>query len=202
MDRIEESSADSGEPEVERASSSSGVHPDEDRARRFLARDAATVDGVAELVKRIVGFRGFFIPAAERQDVVQEVLLQLWDAAGRPGFDPRGSFEAFVRTIAYRRCIDWRRARRPLEPLDPALPDGLTGPEAQLLARERILLGSRVLALLKESCRELIKLHVTQRLTYAEIARRLHRSEGALRVQMVECLGEARKVLARIRRRP
>ncbi len=178
----------------------SSADANEALVRRFLAHDRATTARVQALVTRIVSFRGFFVPRHERPDVVQEVLLDLWDAVSRPGFNARDSFEAFARTVTYRRCTDWRRARRPTVTIESPIVDGARGPEAHALARERFLLGVRILGRLGQGCRELIRLHTTEGLTYSEIGARLGRSEGALRVQMHGCLDEARRELARLRK--
>ncbi|HEV8122508.1 MAG TPA: sigma-70 family RNA polymerase sigma factor [Candidatus Polarisedimenticolia bacterium] len=163
--------------------------------RRFAAHETRSVSEVEALVARIVSYRGFGFTTAEREDLVQESMAQLWESIGGDRFDPGRSFEAFVRTLATRRCIDLRRGRRATSELSPELVSSEADPEAALLARERLETGRRVLKGLGERCRELIRLHAGEGLTYAEIGRRWDRSEGALRVQMCECLSQARRRL-------
>jgi RNA polymerase sigma factor (sigma-70 family) len=172
--------------------SSQGVDP---WLSRFAAREGAAIVEAEALVARIVAYSGFGFGRAEREDLVQEAMAQIWEAIGNGRFDTGRSFEAFVRTVATRRCIDGRRSRRATTELSPLLVSGDADPESALLARERIEVGRRLLSGLGEGCRELIRLHANEGMTYAEIGRRWQRSEGALRVQMSECLSQARRLL-------
>ncbi len=64
---------------------------------------AAVYDAAAALVFGVV--RGIVRDPAQSEEVVQEVLLEVWRAASR--FDPaRGSAATWVLTIAHRRAID------------------------------------------------------------------------------------------------
>ncbi|HKQ61214.1 MAG TPA: sigma-70 family RNA polymerase sigma factor [Candidatus Polarisedimenticolaceae bacterium] len=159
---------------------------------RFAARETEAIRAVSRLVGRIAAYPRFGVPRAEREDLVQETLAQLWQAIEAPEFDRRRSFEAFVRTIASRRCIDWRRVRRFNVEIPADMTAGGHTPESAALARERAAVGVQLLAALGERCRELIRLHALENLTYAEIGERWGRSEGALRVQMSQCLATAR----------
>lgn len=163
--------------------------------RRFAARDGAAIVEAETLVARIVAYRGFGFGRAEKEDLVQEAMAQIWEAIGSGHFDTGRSFESFVRTVATRRCIDGHRGRRATSELSPRLVSPDADPESALLERERVEVGRRLLSGLGEGCRELIRLHATEGLTYAEISRRWQRSEGALRVQMSECLSRARRLL-------
>jgi RNA polymerase sigma factor (sigma-70 family) len=125
---------------------------------------------------------------------VQEVISEMWERLGRPGFATDRTFDAYVRSLAYWRCIDWLRRRKPEHPVDTEIPGRQPGPERLLLDKERRELGGRILRRLRESCRELIRLHAGRGLTYRQIGAMLGRSEGALRVQMFECLKQARKI--------
>ena len=166
--------------------------------RQFLARDAGAVARTREMVARIVRFHGYMIPAADRDDLVQEVMLQIWEALRKPAFDFSGRFESFVQVVAARRCIDWMRTRKPVSAINPAIPHDSPGPLDKLMQHERRALAREALSRLKESCRELIRLHVGEKLPYARIAERTGRSEGALRFQMYECIRQARQILDRI----
>ena len=163
--------------------------------RKFAALDGAAIVEAQALVARIVAYRGFGFGRAEKEDLVQEAMAQIWEAIGGGRFDSGRSFEAFVRTVATRRCIDGHRSRRATSELSPHLVSREADPESALLARERVEVGRRLLSELGEGCRDLIRLHATEGLTYAEIARQWRRSEGALRVQMSECLSRARRLL-------
>ena len=170
--------------------------------RRFLERDPQALADVEFAVTRVVRFRGYAIPASDRRDVIQESLLQIWREASRPGFDYRQDFDAFVCLVAFRRCLDWRRARRPAAPIDSSIPDARQRPDEDALAREEVDLARRVLLELPEPCRDLIRLHVQEERPYREIAEMLGRTEGALRTQMWKCLEVARQILERLDQRP
>lgn len=166
---------------------------------RFMARDPGAILEVERLIARIVAFRGFGVFRPEREDLVQESLTQIWEAVALPGFDRGQSFEAFVRTVASRRCLDWRRVRRANVTLSPDLADQGKSPESALSERQRAALGRSLLAGLGEGCRELIRLHAIEDMTYGEIADRWGRTEGALRKQMSGCLARARLAYRRFK---
>ena len=166
---------------------------------RFAARDRQAIGEVQRLAERVVAFRGFGVPRAEREELVQETLTQIWQGIAAAGFDRARSFESFVRAVASRRCIDWRRTRRTLVELPGDARAREADPEKHLLAEERAAIGRKLLASLGDRCQELIRLHAQEDLTYAEIASRWGRSEGALRVQMSECLSRARLLFKRMR---
>jgi len=170
--------------------------------RSFQAGDRAAVARIEALIDRVVRFRGYYIPPGERVDIVQDVLLDVWQEVSDPGFVLRTNVESLVRTVACRACVDWIRRHRPAVDVDPALADGSDPPDREILRRERVRLGVRVLLELRPPCRELFKQFVVAGLGYREMADRQGRSEGALRTQMAQCLKEARVLLDRICRRP
>jgi RNA polymerase sigma-70 factor (ECF subfamily) len=139
-----------------------------------------------------VAFRGFYVPAGERPDIVQDVTAQVWRALAAPGAAPPDDLEAFARAIAYRRCVDWVRRHRATEDVSDELVDGAPRPDRAVLDGERKRIGEHVLRSLRERCRELFQLHAGQGLTYREIAERQGRLEKTVRNQMSECLREAR----------
>ena len=176
--------------------------PDGVLLRRFLLGEIKMVAQVEAMISRVVRYRGYFIPTQDRQDVVQEAMLKLYEALGRPDFAFTRSFRAFVESMAHRRCVDWMRQQRPKEQLPETLPDRAASPDQTVLQDEQREIGQQVLRELREACRKLIRLHAVENLTYREIARLQGRSEGALRVQMYECMREARRILDRIGHRP
>ena len=85
--------------------------------RLLKSGDAGAYDLVRARVGRIVAFRGYGIPWQDRSDLEQRILIEVWEAVSRPGFEPDG-FWGFVEVVASRRCIDWLRARRDGTALD------------------------------------------------------------------------------------
>ena len=163
--------------------------------RRLLVGDPAAASRVAKLARLVVGDRGYFIPAKDRPDIVQEVILDVWRAVIRPGFRFGQEFDSFVRTVAYRRCVDWLRRSRPTEELESNPLPGAGRPDEELFDREQIERGRQVLRQLGASCLEVIRLRSIDELSYRQIAERQGRSEGAVRNQMYKCLKQARRIL-------
>jgi RNA polymerase sigma factor (sigma-70 family) len=172
----------------------------EDRLfRRFLTGEATAVGRVESLVARVVRFRGYYIPAGERADLVQQVMLAIWRTVTEAGFTFTRNFDALIRSIAYRTCVDWVRRHRPTDPIDEATSDPAGRPDQEVLEQEQAELGRRVVEGLREPCRELFRLFAGEGMTYRQIGERLGRSEGALKTQMWQCLKEARAILGHLR---
>lgn len=150
---------------------------------------------VSERVRRILRYRGYRMSAEDRKDLEQEIMIQIWQAVNRPGFDPRAGFWGFVEVVCVRRSIDWLRGRKPTGSLDEGIRDSAAGPLRLLLQDERTRLANAAISRLEAPCRELVELHFGQRKPYRELARRLGKSEGALRVQMYRCIRQVRAIL-------
>ena len=149
----------------------------------------------------IVRLQGWKIRHADRGDLVQDVIAETWQRLAQPGFRTERTLDAYVRSLAYWRCVDWLRRHRRTAALESNDADPSPLPEERVLLREQKRLGLDVLSRLRGPCRELIQLHAVWGLTYRQIAKLLGRSEGALRVQMCTCLKEARRLLEREQRR-
>lgn len=174
----------------------------DDLARSFALGDPGALAQVEGIVSRVVRHRGYYIPLEDQQDIVQEVMAQIWRALAAPGFSLSRNFAGFVHAIACRRCVDWMRRHRATTEIDAAMPDAAGPPDQAYLRRERCELGRQVLAVLREACRELIRLFILEEKSYREIALSKGRTEGALRTQMSECLKEARAIRDRLLREP
>ena len=111
-------------------------------------------------------------------------------------FQGTAGLRTYVWRAAQHAAIDLLRHRRsqplPLSIDDVAAPSdpGVT-PEGALLERERRALFARVLDRLDRPCRELLHLIVFDQLSYAEIARRLQTTEGAIKVRALRCREKA-----------
>ncbi|MFN0150082.1 MAG: RNA polymerase sigma factor [bacterium] len=168
-----------------------------DIQERFLSGERAACRDVEAWARRVVCSRGYYVPADERDDVVQEALAAVWralSASERPQVD---NFPGFVRRIAHRRCIDWMRRLRPAAELTESVPDTRPNPyEAMILddpaARVRWLLLN-----LDPRCRDLFRLHYLEDLKFREIAEQLGTEESTQRVHMLNCTRKARQILSR-----
>lgn len=166
----------------------------------FARGEPEAIGSIAVLVGRVVGSRGYYIVPDERPDVIQEAILDLVRAVKTSEFASDDEFRGFVRTITYRRCVDWVRKTRPKIELESELTEWIQ-PDEGLLFEERRRLAVDIFSKLKQGCRELIALRIGRGMTYAQISRVLGRTEGALRTQSYACLKQARIILDRMRRR-
>lgn len=128
---------------------------------------------------------------ARRDELVQEILLAVWQAL--PRYRGDAAIKTFVLRIAHNRAVEHvLQHQRELarEPLDDAIPDGRAGPERQASLRqrsERLLDAVRALPLAQ---RELVTLAL-EGLAHEEIAAVLGISTGNVAVR----LSRARKTL-------
>jgi RNA polymerase sigma-70 factor, ECF subfamily len=160
--------------------------PDADEVRlvqQAKAGDAAAFgklyDGCIDKVYRYVFFRVSDPQTAE--DLTSEVFLKAWENFGR--YEPHSSFVAWLYTIARNTVIDHYRTHKQAVSLDEiAASVGRADP-----GTERIELQDDVkemqasLQYLTEEQREVLVLKFIAGLDTAEIARRLRRTEGAIR---------------------
>lgn len=146
----------------------------------------------------MLGHRASGLSAAEREELEQEIVVQLWQAANRSGFDLDRDLQGLIHAVTGRRLIDHWRTRRDERP-HPAEPTSEeAGPFDRVLLAERRRLLAEVVARLGPGCRELLRQVVGERRTYAEVALRTGRKPGALRVQMHRCVRRARDLLGEI----
>jgi RNA polymerase sigma-70 factor, ECF subfamily len=131
-------------------------------------------------------------------EVAQEVLVALWDMRAR--YQPRGTFRAFLFTIARRRCQNERRA---VSRSSYELDDGVREVDPEqldaLLARERRRQLEARLTMLSSEQREAILLHFAADLDYAEIAEVARRPVTTIRTRVFLGLRRLR-ALARTKR--
>jgi RNA polymerase sigma-70 factor (ECF subfamily) len=118
---------------------------------------------------------------ADSEDLAQETFLDLFRAA--PRYTPRGTFNAFIFTLARRRVIDSYRksARRPLDYIDPT--DYVMQQQAEETDATREIEEAfhRALASLPENQRSAILMLQQQGLSYEEIATALDASLSAVK---------------------
>ncbi|MCH9686229.1 MAG: sigma-70 family RNA polymerase sigma factor [Deltaproteobacteria bacterium] len=132
--------------------------------------------------------------AAEAEDAVQEIFVELWRCA--PGFSPhRGSESVFVMTLARRRLIDrLRRAgRRPREVRLEEAP--VRSSEAAL---ERGLDAARTAVLLESlpaERRRVLRLCVVEGWSHAEAARITGLPLGTVKSHVQRGLAQVRRAL-------
>jgi RNA polymerase sigma-70 factor (ECF subfamily) len=144
---------------------------------------------------RVIRSRHYSIPPADQDDLLGEVMRSLIKGIRSPGFAWNGAFDLFVRTVAARRCIDHLRSLRRSLPIDPEASTDQPHTDPMLEASAAHDLLERVLRRLNPGCRRVLCLRFLEALSYREIADLLGRKEGTIRVQVLRCLGEARRIL-------
>lgn len=166
----------------------------------FLAGDASCVEAVAGLVDRALSARSLNLGDA-REDVRQETLRRLIVAFRAGQFRGEAALATYVHKVAHGAAIDhWRRVRRRREDAEDDHPEvearSTHADPTEILERaERRSLAHSVLERLATTCRHLITRVYFDEAPYAEIARTLGKSEGAIKVQVHRCRQEAARIL-------
>jgi RNA polymerase sigma-70 factor (ECF subfamily) len=118
---------------------------------------------------------------ADAEDLAQETFIELHRSAAR--YQAKGTFNAFIFTLARRRLIDSyrKKSRRPLEYVDPGEYFMQSQPETEDRSREIEEVFHRALADLPDNQRDAILLLQQQGLRYDEIADALDASVSAVK---------------------
>lgn len=99
-----------------RSTASAGRNDEQDRQLSALMRKAqdgnqaayaSLLREVLPILKRVVQARLGFLPATDREDLVQDILLSLH--AARASYDPARPFQPWLMTIAHNRMVDQAR---------------------------------------------------------------------------------------------
>jgi len=153
-------------------------------ARRNPEAFAALYDRYVQSVYRYL--YGRVGSAQEAEELTAQTFLAAIESL--PRYDHRGYFSAWLFSIARRKAADFFRRREPLR-LEEA---GDFASEADLpgeVARgEQIRKLARLIRSLEDSERELIHLHFTAGLTFAEMASVLGKKEDAVKKSMYRLL--------------
>jgi RNA polymerase sigma-70 factor (ECF subfamily) len=128
--------------------------------------------------------------AAEAEEVIQEVFVQIWRQAVR--FDPaRGSAEAWICTIARTRALDrLRRRTSRREDSEEAIPGAGDMPKTV-----EALAVQKALASLSDDQRTALELAYWEGLTQSEIALRLGEPLGTVKTRIRTAMIRLRDVL-------
>ena len=156
---------------------------------------AAVYDRTAGPVLGVV--RAVVRDPAQSEEVVQEVLLDVWRSASR--FDAEmGSASAWVMTLAHRRAVDRVRSEQKAAERDRRVPSSATAYDEVAEAVEARLDRERVrrcLASLTELQRESVTLAYYGGYTYREVAELLGVAIGTVKTRMRDGLIRLRDCL-------
>jgi RNA polymerase sigma-70 factor (ECF subfamily) len=118
----------------------------------------------------------------DAEDLTARIFTEALE--GLEGYRERGTFSAWLFTIAHRRVVDHYRRRRPTQPLDAAseIEGDRPNPLAEVVHEERLEHLARLVRRLDEEKQELLRLRFAGELTYREIGEIVGRSEGAVKM--------------------
>ena len=162
---------------------------DPDRERRFLALLNANLPALGRLAGSYAGSTG------EREDLLQEIALALWQAL--PRFRGESSERTFLFRIAHNHCIDHITRRRPMASLqelelDPE--DGGRSVESTLTQEQesaRLMSAVRRLPLIQRQ----VVILALEDMDYAEIGAVLGITENNVGVRLNRARATLRKLM-------
>ena len=119
---------------------------------------------------------------ADAEDLTARIFTEALE--GLEGYRERGTFSAWLFTIAHRRVVDHYRREHPAEPLDGAteVESDQPDPLAQVAHNDRLEHLATLVKGLDEEKQELLRLRFAGELTYREIGEIVGRSEGAVKM--------------------
>lgn len=162
---------------------------DPDRERRFLALLNANLPALGRLAGSYAGSTG------EREDLVQDIALALWQAL--PRFRGESSERTFLFRIAHNHCIDHITRRRPMASLQDLELDPVDGGRSI----ESTLTEQQDSARLQEAVRRLpliqrqVVVLALEDMDYAEIGAVLGISENNVGVRLNRARASLRKLM-------
>ena len=166
--------------------------------KRDRAAFTALYDRCIDQVYRHVYYR--VSNQADAEDITQEVFIKAWKAIDK--YKKTGApFIAWLITIAGHLVIDHYRSRRNTINIDDVVEEvpgnQVSNPEALAEANFNSALVKEAVLKLKGDKQKVILMHFIDGFSYEEIARALHKSEGAVRVIQYRALGDLKRLLKR-----
>ncbi|EFH86634.1 RNA polymerase, sigma-24 subunit, ECF subfamily [Ktedonobacter racemifer DSM 44963] len=137
------------------------------------------------------------------QEDAEDILLDVFLAAMENSMLTQMSDqrqEAWLRRVAYNKCIDFHRrgTRRPAQPLNDDIEqlsdENTLTPERAILRQEELAQLQEHLASLSTAQQEVLRLRFADELPCAQIAVRMHKSEGAIRTMLSRTLNLLRGI--------
>lgn len=171
--------------------------PDRQELEALISGTEPETSQVRGWVSAVVRQQGWRI--ADREAVVQDIMIRLIEIGRAGRFRGASSFRTFVNTIARNACIDVHRReslRGRIETAEPAEVWGVaaSNPESEYMKMERLELLRYVVQKLSNDCRRLWVWVYQERRSSREVAERLGIAEGAVRGRVHRCLSNARRI--------
>jgi RNA polymerase sigma-70 factor (ECF subfamily) len=176
---------------------------DRQRIRGYLEGCDASVGEIQGWIRREMEIC-YPVLRQEMDDVCQVVHSKLLQNLRAGSFQGRSTLKTYVGRITHHTAIDWLRKRsRERSVTDAWLMQAQTSganPYRSLVADQEYRLIHQVLLRSPAACRSLWRMVFLERLSYAEIARRLQVPEGTVKSRAWHCRRKALALLARLRR--
>lgn len=116
------------------------------------------------------------------EELTSSIFLDALEGLNR--YNPRGTFAAWLFTIARRRCADYHRSSSPLPLIADALPAFESHPEDEKDRKDLFLWLERILTRLSEEELNLLRLRYAAELSHAEIGHIIGKSEAATKMAL------------------
>jgi RNA polymerase sigma-70 factor, ECF subfamily len=172
------------------------AEPTEKSHEEELIRRARTGDGEAfgELYERLADriYRYIYFRVTDEEmaeDLTSRVFLKAWEHL--PSYKNSTSpFIAWLYTIAHNMLIDYYRVNRPTAPLDEIeiMAGDDPSPAEEVDRRSDVLVLRQALQKLTPIQREVVTMKLIDGMNTAEVAKRLHRTQGAIRALQMRAL--------------
>lgn len=146
-----------------------------------------------------ISIRQHISSCEDAEDILLDVFLAALESSTLLSMSEQHQ-EAWLRRVAYNKCIDHHRrtSRRPAFPLqahvETIFDDERRAPEQAALRQEELEQLQKNLAALSNDQQEILRLRFADELPCAEIAARMHKSEGAVRTMLSRTLHLLRNI--------
>jgi len=116
------------------------------------------------------------------EELTSSIFMDVLEGLHR--YNPRGTFAAWLFTIAQRRCADFHRSSPPLPLLVEALPTFEGQPEDEMVRKDLFLRLEGILTSLSEEELNMLRLRYAADLSHAAIGQIIGKSEAATKMAL------------------
>lgn len=149
-------------------------------------------------IRRIVQFGYASFRPEDVDDIVQNVLLNLYSLVSKPDFRLERSLNALLRRITLARCTDLLRRRRPCINMTDEVASTDPSPLEELEFKDRASRLRFALDNLNPKCRYIIRARFLENISYRDLAVQAERSEATVRGRLRNCLILLRDLVKRL----
>ena len=161
-------------------------------AEGFLAGKREEYCIVSDWISQVVKFRNWGLDKYH-DDIMQDVLLKLYDNLRENRFQFRSSLKTYVYKIAKFTCIDYLRKYSSMQQKEVELTETRSNDNLEEKAerKERKEIFWRIYRLMPEECQKLWNMIFFENLSYSQIAQKLRIKEGTVKSRFFRCKEKA-----------